>query len=168
MNSPLLFILAIVALQRIAELAYAARNARRLLARGAIEIAPEQHRYFVLLHAAWLLAMLIFIPRTTDPNWTLVGCFFALQALRIWVIATLGPYWTTRIITLPGAALVRRGPFRFTRHPNYAVVALEIAVLPLAFGNVAIAATFSVLNAVLLTRRIGAEDRALDVRRDLR
>ena len=84
-----------------------------------------------------------------------------LQALRVWVISTLGGRWTTRIIVLPDAPRIRTGPFRFLSHPNYAVVSGEIAVLPLAFGLPLFAAVFFVLNLVVLTIRIRAESRAL-------
>jgi len=87
-----------------------------------------------------------------------------LQGLRVWVLATLGRYWTTRIITLPGAPLVRRGPYRWLRHPNYVVVAGEIAVLPLAFGAWQIAVVFSLANALVLWIRIRSEERALATR----
>jgi methyltransferase len=97
--------------------------------------------------------------------WPALALFILLQLGRWWVIATLGPFWTTRIITLPGAPLVRSGPYRFVRHPNYLVVAGEIAMLPLAFGEVSVAMVFATLNAILLTKRIREEDAALDIRR---
>ena len=159
------WILAAVALLRVVELAYAARNTRRLLARGAVEVAREQYPWFVALHAGWLLAMFLLIPATTPPNLYLLGIFILAEAARIWIIATLGPYWTTRVITLPGAPLVRRGPYAFMRHPNYAVVCIELAVLPLAFGAWQIAVVFTVLNVILLAWRIRAENAALDARR---
>ncbi|HVA28514.1 MAG TPA: isoprenylcysteine carboxylmethyltransferase family protein [Candidatus Baltobacteraceae bacterium] len=159
--SVLYVVLALVAIQRIAELAYAERNTRALLARGASEYAPWQHPFFVALHAAWLLALLAFVPAHQPPHWALIAVFFVLQGLRVWVLATLGPAWTTRIISLPGAPLVRSGPYRWIRHPNYTIVAAEIAVLPLAFGAVAIATVFTVLNAALLVLRIRAEEEAL-------
>lgn len=152
---------ALVALQRAVELAYASRNTKRLLARGAIEVAPGQHPFFVALHAAWLLALLLAVPWAAPPNWALLGVFFLLQCARIWVIRALGPFWTTRVLTLESAPLVRSGPYRFMRHPNYAIVALEIAVLPLAFGAWAVAAAFTAANAALLAWRIREEDRAL-------
>lgn len=167
MISPLLVVLAIVALQRVAELVYASRNARALRAAGAVEIAPQQHGFFVALHAAWLLSMLLTIPISTIPNWPLLAFFFVLQAARVWVIATLGRFWTTRILTLPGAPLVRRGPYRFVRHPNYVIVALEIAALPLAFHQPVLAAAFTLLNGALLAWRISREDRGLAQRRGL-
>jgi methyltransferase len=154
-------ILALVALQRVVELIYAQRNTRLLLARGAVEYAREQHPFFIALHAAWLIAMLIVIPSSVAINWWLIAAFALLQAARIWVIATLGPFWTTRIISLPGAPRVRRGPYRLLRHPNYLIVACELALLPLAFGAWQIAAMFTALNGALLAWRIPAEERAL-------
>ena len=88
-----------------------------------------------------------------------------MQLGRIWVIASLGRHWTTRLIVLPGAPLVRRGPYRFVRHPNYLIVVAEIAVLPLAFGAVAITIVFSLANLLLVARRIAIEERALAPRR---
>jgi len=158
-------VLALVALQRLAELFYASRNTRRLLARGGVEIGAVQYPFIVILHAAWLASMAIFIPPSTLPNWWLIGLYAVVQLLRVWTIATLGPYWTTRIITVPGAPLVRRGPYRIFRHPNYAVVCAEIAILPLAFGAVEIAIVFSILNASLLSWRIRTEERTLMERR---
>jgi methyltransferase len=159
--SILWLVLLLVAVQRTVELFYARRNERRLLARGGVETGASHYPLVVLLHAGWLVAMAVSIPPQTPPNWWLIGIFALLQAARIWVIASLGPYWTTRVVTVPGTTLVRRGPYRFLRHPNYAIVAAEIAVLPLAFGAVAIAVAFTLLNAALLTWRIRVEDHAL-------
>ena len=91
--------------------------------------------------------------------------FVLLQALRVWVLVTLGSYWTTRVITVPDTPLVSRGPYRFVRHPNYLVVIGEMALLPLAFGQVTNAIAFSALNGVLLAWRIRIEDGALRPRR---
>jgi methyltransferase len=163
--SVLWIVLALVALQRMAELAYARRNAAQLLANGGREVGGAHYPWIVLLHAAWLIAMAVSIAPFTPPNWWLLAIFAALQLLRVWTIAALGPYWTTRVITVPGAPLVARGPYRVLRHPNYAIVSAEIAVLPLAFGAVAIAIVFTVLNAVALAWRIRVEERALAPRR---
>ena len=154
-------IVALVALERVAELAHARRNARALLARGGVEVGAGHYPLLVLLHAAWLAALLYLVPADRAPSWAWLGIFVLLQALRLWVLASLGPYWTTRIITLPGAPLVRHGPYRFLRHPNYVVVAAEIAVLPLAFGAWRIALVFSALNLALLAWRIRVEQQAL-------
>ena len=159
--------LVLVALQRLGELAYAARNTRRLLARGAVEIGRAHYPLFVLLHGGWLVAMAALVPAAAPVSWPLLGLFVLLQLGRLWVVATLGPYWTTRIITLPQVPLVRRGPYRFVNHPNYLIVTGEIAVLPLAFGAWPIALVFSILNAALLAWRIRIENGTLTPRRAL-
>lgn len=151
----------LVAAQRLAELAYARRNESRLRARGAVESGARHYPLFILLHGTWLLAVFLLIPADRTPSWPLLALFVLLQAARVWVVATLGPYWTTRVLSLPGAPLVRRGPYRWVRHPNYVVVAAEIAVLPLAFDSWAIAIVFSLANALLLRHRIGIEEDAL-------
>lgn len=161
-------ILGLVAVQRLGELVIARRNTRALLARGAIEIGASHYPFIVAVHAAWLAALIVWVAREAPAvNLPLLIVFVALQACRLWILGSLGPYWTTRIITLPGAPLVLRGPYRFVRHPNYIVVVLEIAVLPLVFGAGMIAAAFSALNAAVLTVRIRAENQALAARRDV-
>jgi methyltransferase len=160
-------ILAAVALQRVAEMIQADRNTKRLLTRGALEVAPNQHPFFVLFHAAWLLSMLVFLPASAQPNWWIIAAYALVECARVWTITSLGPYWTTRIITLPEEPLVRRGPYRFMSHPNYAIVSLEIALLPLAFGGWSIAIMATLVNALLLAWRIGAENKALRDRRSL-
>jgi len=160
--------LALVLLQRVAELAWARRNTARLRQLGAVEADAEGYPYFVLLHAGWLLSLALFVPAHARPVWLLLGLFALLQLGRLWVIFSLGRYWTTRVVTLPGSALVQSGPFRWLRHPNYLVVIAEIAVLPLAFGAFRIALLFSALNLVLILRRIRIEESALAPRRGLR
>jgi len=153
-------VLALVTLQRLAELVLARRNTRLLLAQGGAEIAPGHYPGIVALHAAWLSGLwLLALPRA--PDLALLAAFAILQVGRAWVLAALGARWTTRIIVLPGAPLVRAGPYRYLRHPNYLIVAGEILILPLVFGLPLFAATFSVLNALVLWVRIQAEDGAL-------
>jgi methyltransferase len=153
-------VLALVTLQRLGELVLARRNTRRLLARGGVETGAQHYPLIVGLHAAWLAGLWgLGWDKPVSIPW--LGAFLGLQGLRVWVIASLGGRWTTRIITLPGETLVRRGPYRFLPHPNYLVVAGEIAVLPLALGMPVYAATFSVLNASVLWVRIRAENAAL-------
>jgi len=164
LHSPLAWVLALVAAQRLIELAVAAANTRRLLAQGAREVGRAHYPLFILLHGSWLVAIAVTTPLERQPIWPLLGVFVLLQAARLWVVATLGRYWTTRIITLDGAPLVRRGPFRFVRHPNYLVVTCEIAMLPLAFANWPVALVWSVLNALLLQHRIRVEGAALSAR----
>jgi methyltransferase len=159
--------LGLVLLQRVVELVWARRNTLRLRRLGAIEADAEGYPYFVLLHAGWLVSLALFIPATTPPIWPLLGLFALLQLGRLWVISSLGYYWTTRIVSLSGAPLVQTGPFRWFRHPNYLLVIAEIAMLPLAFGAIAIAASFSALNLMLIFRRIRIEDSVLAPRRRL-
>ena len=159
--SPVPLVVALVALQRLGEVGYAARNTRRLLAAGGIEHGRGHYPLFVLLHGSWLAAILIAVPWDTRPQPLLLGAFVLLQPIRLWVILALGGRWTTRVVVVPGAPLVRRGPFRLLRHPNYAVVFVEIALLPLAFGAWRIALAWSLLNALLLAWRIRVEEAAL-------
>ena len=156
-------ILGLVTLQRLGELVLARRNTDRLRAQGAHEAAAGQYPLIVGLHTAWLAGLWYFVlSGSADPvSWAWLGVFVVLQALRVWVIATLGPRWTTRIMVLPGAPLVASGPYRFVSHPNYCVVAAEILVLPLVFGLLWYAVVFSMLNAVALWIRIRAEAAAL-------
>ena len=166
-TSVLWIVLILVALQRVIESFYAERNTRRLIAAGGVEIGASQYPFFLALHAGWLVTMAVFIPASRSPNWWLLGLYIALQPLRIWIIASLGPYWTTRIVNVPSAPLVRRGPYRFVRHPNYILVCTEIALLPLAFGAINIAIIFSILNAALLSWRIRVENHTLNSRSSL-
>jgi len=163
-SSALVWVLAFVVAQRLGELALARRNTTRLLARGAYEVGARHYPLFIILHASWLLAIFLTTPLDRPPNWSLLAVYAVLQAMRAWVIATLGPYWTTRVISLDGAPLVRHGPFRWVRHPNYWTVTAEIAVLPLAFGNWPVALVWTILNAALLRHRIGVESKALAAR----
>lgn len=155
-----IIILALVTLQRLGELVLAQRNTGRLLARGAVEVGARHYPLIVGLHGAWLAGLwALGWDQPVSLAW--LALFIVLQLLRVWVIATLGERWTTRIVVLPGASLVRRGPYRFLDHPNYAVVVAEIAVLPLAFGLSTFSIVFSILNAAVLWIRIRAESRAL-------
>lgn len=151
----------LVALQRLAELVYARRNTRRLLAAGGREVGAAHYPLLVALHAAWLLAIFFFVPPDAPVSWPLLALYGLLQAARLWVLASLGARWTTRVVVLPDRPLIARGPYRWLRHPNYAIVAAEIAVLPAAFGAWALALAFSLLNAGVLAWRLRVEERAL-------
>ena len=155
-----ILVLGLVTAQRLGELILARRNTRRLLAKGARELGARHYPLLVLLHAAWL-AGLWALAWDRPVRWPWLAAFAILQGLRVWVIATLGERWTTRIVVVPGTPLVRRGPYRFLAHPNYLVVAAEIAVLPLTFGLVLYATVFSLLNGAVLAIRLRAETRAL-------
>ncbi|THD62936.1 isoprenylcysteine carboxylmethyltransferase family protein [Phenylobacterium sp.] len=153
-------ILGLVTAQRLGELVLARRNTRRLLAMGGVERGAEHYPLMVGLHAAWL-AGLWWLAWDRPANLAWLTAYVVLEALRVWVLASIGRRWTTRIIVVPGETLVRKGPYRFIPHPNYAVVVGEIAVLPLVFGLTAYAVVFSLLNASMLWLRIRAESAAL-------
>jgi methyltransferase len=158
--TPAALLLGAVTAERIAELFLARRNTAALLAKGAVEVAPGHYPAIVVMHALWLANLWIFgTSRVINPAWLAV--FLSLQVLRAWVLMTLGPSWTTRIIILPGAPLVTSGPYRILSHPNYLVVVGEIAVLPLCLGLPWLALIFSAANAILLWIRIRAETIAL-------
>jgi methyltransferase len=153
-------LIALIAIARVVELVHARRNGRALLARGGQEAGAGHYPLFFALHGAWLMALAVFARPDVPPDWTLLAAFALLQVLRLWVILSLGPYWTTRVITLGGARPVNTGPYRYLRHPNYAVVALEIPVVSLAVGLPHLALLFGCLNALLLLYRIRIEDAA--------
>ena len=157
-------VLALVTAQRGAELALSRHNTQRLMARGAVEVAPGHYPFMVVLHASWLIWLWVF-GHDQAVNVPALAAYLVLQGGRAWVMLMLGARWTTGIIVLPNEPLVARGPYRFLRHPNYAVVAGEIAVLPLMLGLYWIAAVFTALNAAVLFIRIRAENRALDASR---
>lgn len=157
---PAISLLIFVTLQRLAELVHARRNTSALLARGGREVGAEHYPYMVAMHAAWLIGLWVF--GFNQPINLFWFCVFAvLQLLRVWVLATLGGRWTTRIIVLPGMPRIVSGPYRLFSHPNYVIVVGEIAALPLAFGLPLFALVFTILNAAMLTVRIRAENRAL-------
>ncbi len=152
--------------ERLFELVLARRNTRALLAEGAYEIGRGHYPLLVGLHVSWLLALwaLYAAGLVMLHPWP-AAAYVAVQLLRLWTLWSLGRFWTTRIIVLPDAPLVRRGPYRFLRHPNYLVVILEIALLPLALGSWPIALAFSIVNAGALLWRVRVEETALAPRR---
>jgi methyltransferase len=149
-----------VTLQRLGELVLAQTNTRNLKARGAIEVGAAHYPLIVGVHAAWLITLWA-VGRDQAVNLPALAVFVVLQGLRIWIIATLGSRWTTRIIVLPGEPLIASGPYRYLTHPNYAVVAAEIAILPLALHLPIVALVYTLLNAAVLFIRIRAETRVL-------
>jgi methyltransferase len=152
-------LLAFLTLQRGFELVVATRNTRRLLAAGAYEVGAGHYPAMVALHATYL-ATLWFFGATQPASLPFVAAFALLQAARAWVLATLGPRWTTRILIVPGEAPVTRGPYRFVRHPNYLIVAFELPCVSLALGLAWHAALFGALNLAMLWWRIRAENDA--------
>jgi methyltransferase len=159
------FILGIVTLQRAGELVVSSHNTGKLVARGAVEVAPRHYKLIVAIHAAWLISLWLF-GRDQSVNIPALLVYLVLQGFRFWVMWTLGARWTTRIIVLPQHSLVSVGPYRLLSHPNYAVVAGEIAMLPLVLNLPLLAAIFTILNAAGLAIRIPAENRALAASRE--
>jgi methyltransferase len=159
-------LVALIGLERLVEMRLSARNARRAFARGGIEYGARHFRWMSLMHAAFLIACIwevillrrVFVPLVGVPALAVV---VVAQGLRYWAIAALGDRWNVRVIVVPGAMAVRRGPYRFLRHPNYAAVVLEMAALPLVHGAYLTAIVFSIMNALVLTVRIRCEERAL-------
>jgi methyltransferase len=160
LNMGAVVVLVAVTLQRLAELLYSRRNEAWLRGQGAVEHAPRHYPAIVLLHAAWLIGLWV-LAVGTPPHLGWLMLFAVLQGLRVWVLATLGRRWTTRILVLPRQPLVSAGPYKLLPHPNYAVVVAEIFVLPMVFGLTVYGVVFSVLNAAILWVRIGAESVAL-------
>lgn len=151
--------LAFIVVQRLGELVIARRNTANLMARGAREVGAGHYPVMVALHTAWVLALLIFgWNQPLHMAW--LAIYAVLQVFRVWILGTLGPRWTTRVIVID-EPLVARGPFRFIPHPNYTLVVAEIIVAPMVLGLVWVAALFTVLNAMMLYHRIGVEDAAL-------
>ena len=161
-------VIAAVALERLAELVVATRHARWAFARGGVELGRRHYPPMVALHTALLVACVVEAHAADRPfipalGWTALALAAGSQALRWWCIATLGPQWNTRVIVVPGAPLVSRGPYRWLSHPNYVAVVVEGIALPLIHTAWVTAVVFTVLNAVLLLRfRIPTEERALD------
>lgn len=160
-------VLGIILLQRISELFLAARNARIVRSMGGYEVGAEHYGYIVAMHVLFFLSLILevtmFLPVYLPAWWMLsFSVFLGAQALRYWCMWSLGSRWNTRILIVPGSAPVSRGPYRFLRHPNYLVVALELFTLPLTFGAVYTAFTFTLLNAwLLLGIRIPLENSAV-------
>lgn len=151
--------LGFIILQRLSELAIAKRNTARLIEKGAFEVGASHYPIMVAMHSAWIGCLLVFgFGATVSIGWLVL--FALLQILRFWILASLGPRWTTRVIILQ-EPLVARGPFKYLSHPNYTLVVAEIIVAPMVLGLVWVAAVFTVLNAAMLWVRIGVENEAL-------
>lgn len=160
-------VVALVALQRLVELVVSRRHEARLRARGAWEPEGDVFPHLVVLHALFLPALVaefLLAPWAGfwTPGWGFLAVFGAAQLLRYWAIGSLGTRWTTRVLVVPDADLVQGGPYRFLDHPNYVAVVLELAVIPLAFRAFGVALVFTVVNLLLLGRRIRVETEALE------
>jgi methyltransferase len=158
------FISALI-LQRLIELMIARRNEKWLKAQGALEFGMKHYRFMVWMHICFFISLLtekLMFNKELSPLWSLLMVLFVVvQFIRIWVISSLGRFWNTKIIVLPNAEVVRKGPYRYLMHPNYFVVAIELVVVPLTFEAYATAILFTLLNIWILSIRIPEEERAL-------
>lgn len=160
-----------VVLQRLLEVAYARSNEKAMKKQGAIEAGAEHYKWIVLLHVLFFMSLFAEVAglgQKAGRGWMVFLIVFIIaQGLRVWALASLGRFWNTKILVLPGADKVKSGPYRWIPHPNYIVVALELASLPMIFGAWRTALIFSIANALLLLFvRIPAEEKALRVLKD--
>ncbi|MBY6035642.1 isoprenylcysteine carboxyl methyltransferase [Fictibacillus nanhaiensis] len=151
--------------QRLLEVRIAKKNEKILRSKGAVEAGRDHYKWMVFMHTSFfviLFAEVMVLP-AKPPEWWLLPLtlFVGAQIVRLWAITSLGVYWNTKIILLPGANVIARGPYRYMRHPNYAVVSLELLVIPLLFGAYFTAVLFTILNIFMLRVRIRAEEKAL-------
>lgn len=159
-----LFIASVIA-QRIIELFIARRNEKVLKAEGAIEFGQRHYFGMIVIHTLFIVSIIVEVVKFKKQRsliWPLILSFFLLlQLCRLWVLRTLGKYWNTKILILPGAKVVLKGPYRFLKHPNYLIVSMEFLLIPLMFNAFATAVIFSVLNILILSIRIPMEENAL-------
>ncbi len=154
----------LILIQRGAEEIHSARNTRALVARGAREEGAGYYPVVAVAHLSWIAGLFFLIPAYAQPIWPLIWLYLTLQIVRYWVIATLGPYWTHRIITIDDAPVVSSGAYRFVRHPNYAITVAETLLLPCAFRAVALALIMTAIWVAVLSYKIRLEDAALAAR----
>lgn len=151
--------------QRLLELLIAKRNEKWMLRQGAYEVGAAHYPFMVAMHVAFFVSLLVEVivfARPVSPFWLiLLALFIALQCLRVWCLTSLGKFWNTKIIILPNANVVAKGPYQFIRHPNYVIVTVELLILPLLFSAYATAIVFTSLNIWMLSVRIPLEEKAL-------
>jgi methyltransferase len=153
-------------LQRGLEEVYSSANTKRLLAEGAREAGAEYYPIVATTHLGWIASLFLLVSPNANISWPLLMLYALLQVARYWVIGSLGRYWTHRIITLPDAPVVKRGPYKYIRHPNYVITLLETFLLPLVFGAWGLALIMTAIWAAVLHYKILLEDAALASRRD--
>ncbi|OZU90152.1 hypothetical protein CIL03_03145 [Virgibacillus indicus] len=165
MDSIMWIILLFIIAQRVNELVIAKRNERWMKARGGIETGEKHYKWFVVLHCLFFAAVifegLVRDTQETELNFFLLFIFIITQVARIWCITSLGKFWNTKIIVLPEFPLIKKGPYKYVKHPNYIIVGIELFIIPLLFGAFISAIIFPVLHILLLTIRIPSEERIL-------
>lgn len=154
-----------IILQRLIELIIASKNKRWMLAKGGVEIEPQQHKWFIMVHGLFFISIIVelILSNASIPELFILwfSLFIATQFVRIWSITSLGKYWNTKIIILPGSTLVKRGPYKYVKHPNYIIVGIELFVIPMMFGAYWTAVIFPFFHLILMSIRIPAEEKAL-------
>lgn len=150
-------------LLRLGELLLACRNEKWLLRHGAVEYGKKHYPYIVMLHALFFISLIVEYIFTSPKYYSipLLVLYFLLLAFKAWVIFSLGKFWNTKIFHISGYPLVKGGPYKFMKHPNYVVVIAEVALIPLIFHLYITAAVFTLLNAVMLYVRIREENKVL-------
>lgn len=154
-----------IIMQRLVELRIAKRNEEWIKRRGGIEVGQKHYKWFVIVHALFFISILLEVAYketiVQEVNLFLLTTFILAQLGRLWCIHSLGRFWNTKVITLPGVALIKKGPYKYIKHPNYIIVAVELIVIPLLFGAVVTAIIFPILHVILLIIRIPSENKAL-------
>ncbi len=149
-----------IILQRLFELIIAKRNEKWARSRGAVEFGQNHYPYIIVLHTAFIISLITeYFYKGGDLNHTFLFIFFVLILFKVWVIASLGKYWNTKILRIPGSAFIKKGPYKLIKHPNYFIVVCEIIIIPMVFNLFITAIVFSILNAIMLTVRISEEDK---------
>lgn len=157
-------IVVLIIVQRLVELVVAKRNEKMMLAKGAYEVGASHYPYMIMLHSSFFVSLIIEVlygNALQTPHYLLLGVFLFLQLVRVWCLMSLKSFWNTKILIIPGATLVKKGPYAFISHPNYVVVSLEILVLPMMFQAYFTAVCFTILNLIMLSVRIPVEEKAL-------
>jgi len=162
---PFVILVCLLIFQRISELFLAARNERWMKQQGGVEFGGKHYRLMVAMHSMFLVCFIaekvIFNKESSPVFLPLLFLFLLAQILRIWAIRSLGRYWNTKIMVVPGASVIRKGPYRYIKHPNYLVVSIEIGIIPLLFSAYITFALFTLLNVFILSVRISNEEKAL-------
>jgi methyltransferase len=160
-----IFFISFIILLRIGELLLSKSNEKWLLQNGAVEYGKKHYPFIVALHVLFLISMLVeyYIKQPSSYSLFLLIFYFLLVAFKVWVLLSLGKFWNTKIYRVANISLVKKGPYKYFKHPNYIIVILEIAVIPLIFHLYCTAIIFTLLNAIMLFVRIKEEDKALKI-----
>lgn len=152
---------------RLFEIILAKSHEKILIEEGGIEVGADHYKWIVALHVSFFVSLIVEVLFRSGVNLKLATVplilFLVIQVFRIWTIVSLGKYWNTKIIVLPGADLIKKGPYRWVKHPNYAIVALEIATFPLIFHAFVTSILFTLLNGAMMYVRIPVESQALEM-----